>query len=198
MRGLQLPSKVILNPGGKEFLIVHFRGAALSGMSTEATVTSISATRHYGTECWGRYDIIQDRGRPIHVAIDDDIVTDKVSIFITCLHLAVLIRTQMMWYIHRGDDLSKSTRIPFTLQGNYTQHEYDTEDLWLYGQLYESQEEYVQITSQMLILIELLIGLFRTAPRYPTGDKTFRTNCKLVCNLSKVPKHLFKKHISEL
>lgn len=49
----------------------------------------------------------------------------------------------MKWYIHRGDDLSKNTRIPFTLQGHYTQHQYDTEDLWLHSQLFESQEEYV-------------------------------------------------------
>lgn len=95
----------------------------------------------------GPYNTIQDLGRPFVVALDDHIVTDKVNTSIICLHLALLIRTQMMWYIHRGDDLSKSTRIPFTLQSNYTQDEYDAGDLWLYGQLYESQEEYVQATA---------------------------------------------------
>lgn len=47
-------------------------------------------------------------------------------------------------------------------------------------------------------LIKLLTGLFRLAPRYPSEHETFRTNCELVCNLSKVPKELFKKRISEL
>lgn len=55
-------------------------------MSTEAsetTVTSVSATRHYGTEVCSRYDPIRDRGRPFHVSIDDEIVTEKVKTFIT-------------------------------------------------------------------------------------------------------------------
>lgn len=56
-----------------------------------------------------------------------------------------------MWYIHRGDDLSKDTRIPFSLQSNFTQHEYDTGDLWIHGKLFESQEEYVQEASWMLV-----------------------------------------------
>lgn len=57
---------------------------------------------------------------------------------------------QMMWYIHRGDELSKDTRIPFSLQSNFSQYDYDTGNLWLRGRLFESQEEYVQVTSWML------------------------------------------------
>lgn len=86
MPGLQLPSKSSHILRVRDFLIVKLRGAALSGMSTEVTrttVTSISATRHYGTEVFGRYDVIQDHGRPFHVALDDDLVTEKVSTSVT-------------------------------------------------------------------------------------------------------------------
>lgn len=111
-------------------------------MSSEAAVTSLSATRHYGTEVLDIYDEIEDLGRPFKERIDDDIVTEKVSTFVN-VHLALLIRMQMIWYIHTGDSLSKSARIPFDLYSNFTEHDFDTENLWLYSQLYESQEEYV-------------------------------------------------------
>ncbi|KAK1237476.1 hypothetical protein MKX08_003101 [Trichoderma sp. CBMAI-0020] len=135
------------------------KGAALSRMSTEATettVTSVSATRHYGTRVCGRYDPIRDLGRPFHESLDDEI---------------------MIWYIHRGDELSKDTRIPFSLQSNFTQYEYDTGNLWLGCKLIESQEE--------------------PAPRYPSEHETFRTNCALVCDVSKVPKNLFIQKINK-
>lgn len=68
----------------------------------------------------------------------------------------------MIWYIHRGDDLSKDTRIPITLQGLYSEHEYETGDMELSGQLYESQEEYVLnilLEFLLILLINSLIGL---------------------------------------
>jgi hypothetical protein len=48
-------------------------------MSSEATVTSISATRHYGSEILSNYDKILDKGRPFEEYIDGTIVTEKVS-----------------------------------------------------------------------------------------------------------------------
>lgn len=119
-------------------------------MSSETTVTSLSATCHYGVKVLATYDAIRDRGRPFKESIDDGIVTQKVSTFII-IYSVSLICMQMIWFIHRGDDLSKTDRIPFTLCGNFTQHEYDTENLWLSSGLYESQEEYVQVTLQILI-----------------------------------------------
>lgn len=55
----------------------------MSTEATETTVTSVSATRHYGTRICGRYDPIRDQGRPFHESIDDQIVTEKVKTFIT-------------------------------------------------------------------------------------------------------------------
>lgn len=122
---------------------MQLRGAALSRMSSVAAVTSFSSTRHYGTDVMVPYDEIEDWGRPFKEAIDDQIVTEKVSIFIST-RLILLIRKQMTWYINRGDNLSKSTRIPFTFYTNFTQRKYDTGNLWFFCKLYESQEEYVQ------------------------------------------------------
>ncbi|KAL6900333.1 hypothetical protein GGI43DRAFT_383813 [Trichoderma evansii] len=109
------------------------KGAALSRMSSETTVTSFSSTRHYGTKVWDDYDEIEDRGRPFEESIDDRILTEK-----------------MMWYIHRGDNLSKSIRIPFTLYSTFTQDDFDSGYLWSYSKFYESQEEYVQATSWII------------------------------------------------
>ncbi|KAH8127859.1 hypothetical protein LI328DRAFT_154282 [Trichoderma asperelloides] len=132
------------------------KGAALSRMSSKATVTSLSATRHYGIGVSSIYDEIEDHGRPFREAI-----TGRI----------------MMWYIHTGDNLLKSARIPFAVLRHFTQHEYETKAFRLSCPLFESQEE--------------------TAPRYPSENETFRVNCELMYSLSKVPKHLFKKHISE-
>lgn len=79
-----IAKSVIVNLETRDFLTVQIRGAALSRMSieaTETTVTSVSATRHYGTKVCGRYDPIRDQGRPFHESLDDQIVTEKVKTF---------------------------------------------------------------------------------------------------------------------
>jgi hypothetical protein len=111
-------------------------------MSNETTVTSLSATRHYGTEILGPYSKTRDKGRITIETIDGIVKTKKASTF-AVTYLALLTGKQMLWYIHRGDDLSQNMRVPFTLHGLYSQHEYETGNLWLSGQLYETQEEYV-------------------------------------------------------
>lgn len=111
-------------------------------MSSEATVTSLSATRHYGIAVSSIYDKIEDQGRPFREAITGRIVTTKASTFLH-IYLALLTEMQMLWYIHTGDNLLKSARIPFPVLRHFTQHEYETKKFWLFSQLFESQEEYV-------------------------------------------------------
>jgi hypothetical protein len=73
---------VILGLEEQCHLIVQYRGAALSRTSSETTVTSVSATRHYGTIVLSPYDEIQDRGRLFKESLDGNIRTEKVSTFI--------------------------------------------------------------------------------------------------------------------
>ncbi|KAM0265125.1 hypothetical protein ACHAQJ_000277 [Trichoderma viride] len=73
------------------------KGAAISGMTTEATVTSSSATCHYGVTAWAVYEEARDKGRPTKESIDD--VTRVMT---------------MTWYINIGDDLLRGKSIRFS------------------------------------------------------------------------------------
>ncbi|EHK20682.1 uncharacterized protein TRIVIDRAFT_69382 [Trichoderma virens Gv29-8] len=118
------------------------KGAAISGMETEATVTSSSSTRHYGVEAWGIYEEDRDKGRPSRKGIDD---VTRVEV--------------MTWYIKIGEDLARGKTIRFPFFRSFA-------------------EGYTDSDLQYNI-------------------DTFRTNCTVVADLSKVPKEKFTRKTTE-
>ncbi|UKZ82707.1 hypothetical protein TrVFT333_010502 [Trichoderma virens FT-333] len=124
-------------------------GAAISGMETEATVTSSSSTRHYGVEAWGIYEEDRDKGRPSRKGIDD---VTRVEV--------------MTWYIKIGEDLARGKTIRFPFFRSFAEG-YTDSDLQCIDTLYEYNID------------------------------TFRTNCTVVADLSKVPKEKFTRKTTE-
>ncbi|KAK1244353.1 hypothetical protein MKX07_003152 [Trichoderma sp. CBMAI-0711] len=92
------------------------KGAAMAGVEAEATVTSLSATWHYGVTKWSRYDGARDKGRPTREFLDEVTRVETMS-----------------WYINIGDDLVRGKTIRFS----FTREFEDLSDLQIEDELYE-------------------------------------------------------------
>lgn len=65
-----------------------FRGAVLSQLPDEATITSSVATRHYGVSAMSEYEDIRDRGQEkVWSEADGKYKVSKVSLSLLCLYL---------------------------------------------------------------------------------------------------------------
>uniref|UniRef100_A0A0B7KQL2 Actin-like ATPase domain-containing protein n=1 Tax=Bionectria ochroleuca TaxID=29856 RepID=A0A0B7KQL2_BIOOC len=73
------------------------KGAVLSQLEREATVTSASFTKHYGVDSWETIDPIADIDQPTKIWRDG---TTKVK--------------RMTWYIKKGDDIARDQKIRFS------------------------------------------------------------------------------------
>lgn len=74
------------------------KGAVISRVSNQATITSTQAVRHYGVLAWAVFDPIVDHGRPVKYNANKDGKT-RVE--------------RATWYIYMGEDLERSQTVKF-------------------------------------------------------------------------------------
>ena len=126
MPGLLLSSKSLQlrlpSPCGPSVPNIRTRGAVLSRLPREATVTSVKSTRHYGIEVSSCFDKTRDAGERTWVFRDG---STRCS--------------TMTWYIHVGDDLRRDQKVRFGFFRDLEKN-YRPEDLVFRTTLYESAD----------------------------------------------------------
>lgn len=145
------------------------RGAALSRVSSDATVISSQAVRHYGVKSGHVFDPIVDRGRPSYVNVGEAITrVKKVRTLLEtarCAHLKLTFQSQMTWYIYKGEDLKRDQIIKFPFF-RILNGQYNSSDLIYYEDLFFAETN--------------------VAPDYP--GPTVKTACRLRSDLSSLNK----------
>lgn len=101
-----VPGVQVIQPDDAWAAIV--KGAVLSQIPTQATVTSTKAVRHYGIRATCPFDATTDQGRPTY--FDSFYGTQRVRDY--------------RWYIHIGDDLQRDNpiKLPFYRQVDIKNH----------------------------------------------------------------------------
>ncbi|OTA60000.1 actin-like ATPase domain-containing protein [Hypoxylon sp. EC38] len=112
-----VPNIQVIQPDDAWAAIV--KGAVLSRIPQQATVTSTQAVRHYGVCAYFVYEPTTDRGQPTKFFPDDD-------------------TTRNTWYIYAGEDLKRDKKIKFPFCRNIDADDYTDDDFILNDDLLSS------------------------------------------------------------
>ncbi|KAI1143759.1 actin-like ATPase domain-containing protein [Hypoxylon sp. FL0543] len=105
-----VPSVQVIQPDDAWAAIV--KGAVLSRIPQQATVTSTQAVRHYGVSAWCVVEPAIDKGRPTKFCPNDG--TTRVL--------------KNTWYIYAGEELKRDQRIKFPFVRHIPVDSYDDDD----------------------------------------------------------------------